>query len=100
MVGLPRDALLKEVANLSRDTIVIVLTIFRDGAGKDFVPVDIAQEIASASNAPVYSPYDSNLGPGMVGGHMISSRRWALETADHRARHSEWQGPKPILASA
>jgi PAS domain S-box-containing protein len=82
LVGLPRDALLKEVANLSRDTIVIVLTIFRDGAGKDFVPVDIAQEIASASNAPVYSPYDSNLGQGMVGGHMISFEAVGTETAD------------------
>ena len=82
LVGLPHDALLKEVANLSRDTIVVVLTIFRDGTGRDFLPVDIAEEIAIASNAPVYSPYDSNLGRGMVGGHMISFEEVGTETGD------------------
>ena len=82
LAGLPRDALLKEVANLSRDTIVIVLTIFRDGTGRDFVPVDIAEEIANASNAPVYGPYDSHLGRGMVGGYMISFELVGAETAD------------------
>ena len=82
LVGLPRDALLKEVANLSRDTIVITLTIFRDGTGRDFVPVDIAEEIAMASNAPVYGPYDSYLGRGTVGGYMISFEAVGAETAD------------------
>jgi PAS domain S-box-containing protein len=82
LVGLPRDALLAEVARLSRDTIVVVLSIFRDGTGRDFVPVDIAEEIFKASKAPVYSPYDTLLGHGAVGGYMISFEAVGTETAD------------------
>ena len=82
LVGLPRDALLAEVARLSRDTIVVVLSIFRDGTGRDFVPVDIAEEIFNASKAPVYSPYDTLLGRGTVGGYMISFEAVGTETAD------------------
>ena len=82
LVGLPRDALLAEVARLSRDTIVVVLSIFRDGTGRDFVPVDIAEEIFKASKAPVYSPYDTLLGRGAVGGYMISFEAVGTETAD------------------
>jgi PAS domain S-box-containing protein len=82
LVGLPHDELLTEVANLPRDTIVIVLSIFRDGAGRDFVPLDIAEEIAIAANAPVYGPYDTLLGRGVVGGYMISFESVGTETAD------------------
>src|SRR5262245_34899881 len=82
LVGLPHDELLTEVANLPRDTIVIVLSIFRDGAGRDFVPLDIAEEIAIAANAPVYGPYDTLLGRGVVGGYMISVEAVGVETAD------------------
>src|SRR5262245_33163635 len=80
LLGLPRDELLAEVAKLRRDTIVVVLTIFRDGAGRDFVPIDIAQEIAKVSNAPVYSPYDTHLGRGAVGGYMVSFEAVGAET--------------------
>jgi PAS domain S-box-containing protein len=60
--------LLKSVAALPRDTIVLVLSIFKDGAGKDFVPADIAQDVARASSAPTYSPYATFVGRGIVGG--------------------------------
>ena len=82
LVGLPHDELLTEVGNLSRDTIVLVLSVFRDGAGRDLVPLDIAEEIAGASNAPVYGPYDTLLGRGVVGGYMISFETVGTETAD------------------
>ena len=82
LIGLPRDELLAEVASLSRDAIVVVLSIFRDGAGRDFVPLDIAEEIANASRAPVYSPYATMLGRGVVGGYMISFEAVGTETAD------------------
>jgi PAS domain S-box-containing protein len=61
---------------------VVVLSIFRDGTGRDFVPVDIAEEIFNASKAPVYSPYDTVLGRGTVGGYMISFEAVGTETAD------------------
>src|SRR5262245_47332989 len=82
LVGLTHDELMAEVANLSRDTIVVVGSVFRHGAGRDFVPLDIAEEIAGASNAPVYGPYDTLLGRGVVGGYMISFESVGTAPAD------------------
>jgi PAS domain S-box-containing protein len=82
LLGLSRDDLLAEVMKLPRDTIVLLLTIFRDGAGRDFVPGDIAEEVAKVANAPVYSPYDTQLGRGPVGGYMVSFEAVGTETGD------------------
>ena len=69
LVGLSRDALLTEVSKLSPDTILIVLTIFRDGAGENFLPGDIAEQVAAAASAPAYAPYARFVGRGFVGSH-------------------------------
>src|SRR5215470_9369243 len=49
LVGLEHDALLDELKRLPRDTIVILTTIFADGAGRLFVPPDISEEVAKAA---------------------------------------------------
>src|SRR5262245_42599165 len=82
LVGLPRETLLDEVGKLSRETIVILLTVFKDGAGRDLVPGEMAEEIARASSAPVYSPYDTVLGRGLVGGHMDTFEAIGAQTAE------------------
>ncbi|ABV92262.1 putative two-component sensor kinase [Dinoroseobacter shibae DFL 12 = DSM 16493] len=60
-----RDA----AAALDRDTIAIVLTIFRDAAGRLFTPVEAAVTLAEVSGTPVYGVYDTYVGCGLVGGH-------------------------------
>ena len=72
LVGLPMADLRQEVARLSGDTIVIYLTIFRDGAGKFFIPRDALVQVAQAANVPIYGYYDSYLGHGIVGGFVAS----------------------------
>jgi hypothetical protein len=52
LVGLEHDALLDELKRLPRDTIVILTTIFADGAGRLFVPPDISEEVAKAGLMP------------------------------------------------
>ena len=69
LVGLAREALVKEVAHLPRDTIVIVLSVIRDGAGRNLA-IEFIEELIAASSAPVYSPNPLHLGLGVVGGHM------------------------------
>ena len=53
LVGLTREAILQELSKLSRDTIVILLTVFRDGAGK-LVPGDLTAEFVRASKADLW----------------------------------------------
>jgi signal transduction histidine kinase len=96
LVGLPREALLDEVRKLPRDTIVLLLTVFKDGAGRDFVPADMAEEIASASGAPVYGPYDTYIGRGVVGGHTDTFEAIGVQTGDLISRILGGEDPKTI----
>lgn len=70
LAGLTLEDVLEEVASLPPDSIVIYLSMFEDGAGRKFVPREVAGKIASAANAPTYSVYDTYVGQGIVGGYM------------------------------
>jgi signal transduction histidine kinase len=96
LVGLPRETLLDEVRKLPRDTIVLLLSVLRDGAGRDFVPADMAEEIASASGAPVYGPYDTYLGRGAVGGHSDTFEAIGVQTGDVVTQILGGEDPKTI----
>jgi PAS domain S-box-containing protein len=82
LFGLPLDALTAAVSRVPRDAIVIVLSVFVDGAGKTFVPRDVAKTIAGASPAPVYGPYDTYVGNGIVGGFVETFESLGAATAD------------------
>jgi len=70
LTDLPYDRLLDEVARLPRDTIVLILPIFKDGDGVSRIPARVAADIARASSAPTYAPIETFLGTGVVGGYM------------------------------
>jgi signal transduction histidine kinase len=82
LTGLPHQELIERVKLLPRDSIVILLTFFADGTGRSFLPVDVAREISAASSAPVFSPYESHLGQGVVGGRTDSFEMIGQEVAD------------------
>lgn len=65
---LPYAKLVEEVSKIPRDAIVIILTVFADGEGKIFVPAEVATALSALSPAPIYAPYDTYLGNGIVGG--------------------------------
>ena len=66
--GLTLQGFEEFAAGLDHDTILIVLTIFEDAAGRRFIPRNAAAEIAERSSAPVYGVYNTYVGNGMVGG--------------------------------
>jgi hypothetical protein len=43
---------------------------FTDGAGQNFAPRQAAVEIAAAASVPVYGPYNTFIGTGVVGGRV------------------------------
>jgi signal transduction histidine kinase len=81
-VGLRHDDLMENLKRLPRDTIVILLTMFADSAGRLFIPPEIVQEVANTAAAPVYAPYETYLGRGIVGGYMDSLEQVGHEVAD------------------
>lgn len=82
LVGLKYDDLMDNLKQLPRDTIVILLSVFSDGAGRLFIPAEAVQEIAESATAPVYSPYESLFGSGVLGGNMDSLEQIGRDMAD------------------
>ena len=82
LFGLSHDALVTEVSRIPRDSIVIFLAFLVDGAGKTFVPRNVVKEIARISPAPVYGPYDTYIGNGVVGGFVETFESHGAAVAD------------------
>jgi signal transduction histidine kinase len=67
LTDLTIDQFAERVAELSPDTILVVLTVLRDSSGRNFIPREAARQIADASAAPTYGPYSTYIDYGIVG---------------------------------
>ena len=96
---LSMDETLTRVASLPPDTIVLYGSILRDGAGRNFVPRLALLLVSRASNAPVFGLYDSYMGYGIVGGHLVSFERSGRNAAGLALRilSGEWPGAIPFV---
>ena len=70
LAGLPTDALLTRLAELGGRAVVFTPGYFQDGQGRNFVPKESVTAMAAASAAPVYGPFSTFIGTGVVGGYM------------------------------
>ena len=66
------NELLSAVSSVPRRSVILYLSLFRDGAGDTFVPHDAVSRISVAASAPVYVFVDQYLGLGTVGGFLYS----------------------------
>ena len=82
LVGLRHEVLIENIKRLPRDTIVILLTMFTDGAGRPYITPELVPELSEASTAPIYTPYEAYLGRGVVGGNSNSLQKVGAEVAD------------------
>jgi PAS domain S-box-containing protein len=82
LFGHSLEALVAEVSRIPRDAIVIFLTFLIDGNGKSQVPRHVVKEIARVSPAPVYGPYDTYIGNGVVGGFVETFDSHGAAAAD------------------
>jgi len=81
--GLTIEELERRLGELSAGTLVFSPGFFEDGAGRTFgPPKSAASRIASASSAPVYAPYDTFIGTGVVGGRMPSYEAMGREAGE------------------
>jgi PAS domain S-box-containing protein len=74
LAGLAMPDLRKQLSSLPKDSIVLFVTHSRDGAGNYFDFQENGSLISSASNAPVFSLIDVQIGYGQVGGYFAKSR--------------------------
>ena len=72
LAGLSGEDLRDRLRRLPADSIVYTPGFFRDGKGREFVGREASRMIAAAASSPVYGPFSSHLGTGIVGGRMAS----------------------------
>jgi C4-dicarboxylate-specific signal transduction histidine kinase len=72
LAGLPTAVLTRRLAALGPNTVVFTPGYYEDGTGSVIVPRESAELMAAASAAPIYSPFDTFIGTGVVGGRMAS----------------------------
>ncbi|WP_082609657.1 ABC transporter substrate binding protein [Bosea sp. Root381] len=82
LFDLPYETLVERLTQVPTNAIVVILTVFEDGTGKTFVPAEVAAALARISPAPVYSPYDTYLGHGTVGGFIETFESVGIAAAD------------------
>jgi signal transduction histidine kinase len=82
LVGLPTDALQRRLRDLPADAIVYSPGFFVDGSGRAFLPQEAIRFVAAASAAPVYGPYSTFVGTGIVGGRMTGFDAMAHGSAE------------------
>jgi signal transduction histidine kinase len=68
--GLPIAELRRLVGSLGTDTVIFTPGFFQDGAGQNFTPRESVTQIAAAASVPVYGPYNTFIGTGVVGGRV------------------------------
>jgi signal transduction histidine kinase len=72
---------LERISQLPARSIVLFITMFRDGTGQPLVPHEVVERISSVASVPVYGFLDQYLGRGIVGGSLYSSSTVGVEAA-------------------
>ncbi|WP_041286124.1 ABC transporter substrate-binding protein [Desulfomonile tiedjei] len=80
--GLSIGGLLERVRKLPADSVVFFTTFFVDSKGRSFIPRDVIKLISSEASFPVFAPYESYLGHGIVGGPLTSFRLQGRRAAE------------------
>ena len=89
--------LLKAVSGVPPQSVILYLSLFRDGAGQTFVPHDVASRISAVAAAPVYIFVDQYLGAGPVGGYLYSLELHGKDAATIGLRVLRGESPANIL---
>jgi signal transduction histidine kinase len=82
LVGLPMRELRKRVAALPERTAIIYTSIFSDGEGTTYPPVDALALITEAANRPVVVAAETFLGRGAIGGYVLTPKAIGEEAAN------------------
>ncbi len=96
LAGMSTEPLKQRLGALDSDSIVFTPGFFRDGAGQSFVPREAARIVAAAAAVPVYGPYPTFIGTGVVGGSMASYATMGRLAADAALAVLAGQAPAAI----
>jgi len=67
------EDMLARVATLPANTVVVYVVFWRDGTGRTFTPIEVANRVRKAANVPVFGLWDLHIKSGLLGGHAIDT---------------------------
>jgi signal transduction histidine kinase len=82
LVGLPMRELKKRVAVLPERTAIAYTSIFSDGEGTSYPPIDALRFIAEVANRPIVVTAETFVGGGGVGGYVLTPAAVGKGAAD------------------
>lgn len=88
----------KIISALPNGTIVLYLTIYKDGTGKTYNPRDALFLLTRNANVPVYGISDTYLNYGIVGGNLVSFNDFTNDAAEIAMQILEGKNPSEINA--
>jgi len=100
LVGLPMRELRKRVAGLPPHTAIAYTSIFSDGEGTSYPPIDALGYLAQAANRPIVVAAETFVGPGGIGGYVLTPSALGDEAADLALRILGGENPSVIPVSA
>ncbi|TCM72199.1 HAMP domain-containing sensor histidine kinase [Rhizobium sp. BK068] len=66
------EEFVERASHVPSDSIILALTVFKDRAGRNFIPREAIKLIAATASAPVYGPYQTYIDHGIVGGNTVT----------------------------
>ena len=93
---MPLKDLLEEAPRLPEDSIIYFVSLFEDGAGDRFIPVDILGKLSPLASVPVYCWPEMTVDYGIVGGNLLSEENVAQQTAELALRVLHGENPDQI----
>ena len=94
--GLPTSELLQQVAALPARSLIFLLTMAEDGAGRHVLLPDAVASLSQVASAPVFLFVDEGLNEGAVGGRVLSPRLLLRQAVDLGVRVLNGESPGTI----
>lgn len=98
LVDLSFEDMLKEIAALPKDAVVLAGPFLRDGTGRDFATPTVIGRISAVSRVPVFGITEASVGAGAVGGQVLSFEAHGKVVAELAARVLAGEHPSPTDA--
>ena len=96
LTGLSVEQLLEAVAEVSDDTIILFLVYVRDPQGRQHYANDVLAKVSARASVPTFALWDTNLGSGTVGGHMLLAEQQGRMAGEIAVRVMHGEDPASI----
>jgi signal transduction histidine kinase len=99
LIGLPMRELRRRVAALPERTVVVYTSIFSDGEGTSYPPVEALGYLSQSANRPIVVPAETFVGSGGVGGYVLMPAAIGEEAGELALRILSGESPSAIPIS-